>query len=158
MERPPESRPNPALSDRSRPVTSRTQSVEVLELLAQPLFDVSLDHTADQPGHLDLAGQGDRAAVAVGLDFEDGRRLTSTVHPPLDQPPASYYLRPIANSNLFELMYYDGDRSIVVAEDLTGVRFERDHDSIKITLLLEEEKDGVMIERTEVRTVLLHIE
>src|SRR6185503_2060951 len=66
--RPPESRPNPAPSDRSRPVTSRTQSVEVLKLLAQPLFDVSLDHTADQPGHLDLAGQGDRAAVAVGLD------------------------------------------------------------------------------------------
>ena len=75
--------------------------------------------------------------------------------PPLDQPPASYYLRPAGDGDGFELVFYDGTRSIVIAQHLTNIRFDRTNDLLKITMSFNEEQDGVTILRTEVRSVLL---
>ena len=77
--------------------------------------------------------------------------------PPLDQPPYAYYLRPMRDTGLFELVFYDGTRSVVVANNLTDVSFARQNQTIRITLFFEEEVNGVMVPRTEVRSVILRV-
>jgi hypothetical protein len=78
--------------------------------------------------------------------------------PPLDEPPASYYLRPMGDTGLFELVYWDGERSVVVADHLTGATFTRKTGSIfQIVLRFLEDDGGVPIERTEIRTIVLRV-
>jgi hypothetical protein len=77
--------------------------------------------------------------------------------PPLGEPPCSYYIRPMSDGQRRELVFYDGTRTSVIASDIVNITFQRFDRLLRITLRYREERDGAMIERTEVRSVVLHV-
>jgi hypothetical protein len=45
-------------------------------------------------------------------------------------------------SGLFELVFFDGTRSIVVADHLSGAEFDRQDNLVRITLMFQDERNG----------------
>jgi len=75
--------------------------------------------------------------------------------PPLDEPPAALYLRPMQGDGGFELVHHDGTDPVVLVSHLTGATFEQQGASFRIVVRFLEDDAGVVRERTEVRTIVL---